>query len=156
MIIIRKASLVFRSNVAKAYRLPLTSELRQFSGLNQDENVSDNNKTKWEQLREPLHPYEVKNDISQSNHTPHELYFVPVVMKKPVLWLRDAKSNDSTSLKKVLSARDAVLRSLLKGKEENLVLQENNLSEFRLMKSKLIFPQLDESNQDAEDEKVSD
>ena len=77
-------------------------------------------------------------------------------MQRPVCWLGNANVDDLASLSKVFSERDAALRSLLQGKEEDLVRSENNLREFQLMKSKLISPNLDDSNQDIKEDSVEE
>ena len=79
-----------------------------------------------------------------------------VVVQKPVSWLGNAKSNDTASLKSIFSERDAALRLLLQGKKEDLVVGENNLREFEFIRSKLIFPNSDDANQNTKQEEVGD
>lgn len=78
------------------------------------------------------------------------------VAQKPVFWLGKAKLNDFFTLKNVITERDAALRCLLQGKNEDLILGENNLREFEFMKSKLIFPNSDDASQHTEQEEVID
>lgn len=123
---------IFQSKISVWF--PVSNTVRHFSESkhtnNQEENDPDNSKIRWFH-KQPLHRYE-----------------------KPVFWLGKAKLNDFVTLKNVITERDAALRCLLQGKNEDLILGENNLREFEFMKSKLIFPNSDDASQHTELEEI--